>query len=335
MNSLNVATFTRASALTQSGSSWTPGIIRSFPPLNVLRKVSLSSRIRSVLIFASLNDVGEDEAAHDFGFTAILAASRALIRLHLCRAAAPFGFMTNWLHHFFWEVGLAHPRSIAGFFSLPDLLRLHFIREHKKPLKDTPIDKHICERAYQHEAIRRVADLRRNLHYLVPAMVDLTGLSAGLTGTAQLVVGPEHTAAFVGSGRIAVLATPVMINVIEFGRAQRSRTPSTGRPSKSRHPPRRKPCRCDAGRVTGERNRHGFARGRSYNHVPRRGRDDRQWHPPAGGRQRCALRRTHPAQGPRSEMTLPSRPCFGTLKWHLCRDSRPALRPRLNVNLTA
>src|ERR1700741_2111207 len=37
----------------------------------------------------------------------------------------------------------------------------------------------------------------------------------GLTGTAEIVVGPEHPAAFVGSGRIAVLATPVMINVIE------------------------------------------------------------------------------------------------------------------------
>ena len=37
----------------------------------------------------------------------------------------------------------------------------------------------------------------------------------GLTGTAELVVGPEHTAPFVGSGRIAVLATPVMINLIE------------------------------------------------------------------------------------------------------------------------
>ena len=37
----------------------------------------------------------------------------------------------------------------------------------------------------------------------------------GLTGTAEIVVGPEHTASFVGSGRIAVLATPVMINVIE------------------------------------------------------------------------------------------------------------------------
>ncbi len=46
-------------------------------------------------------------------------------------------------------------------------------------------------------------------------MVDLTRITPGLTGSAQLVVGAEHTAPFVGSGRIAVLATPVMINVIE------------------------------------------------------------------------------------------------------------------------
>jgi predicted thioesterase len=37
----------------------------------------------------------------------------------------------------------------------------------------------------------------------------------GCNGTAEIVVGPEHTAPFVGSGRIAVLATPVMINLIE------------------------------------------------------------------------------------------------------------------------
>lgn len=43
----------------------------------------------------------------------------------------------------------------------------------------------------------------------------LDRIAAGLRGTADLVVGPEHTAPFVGSGRIAVLATPVMINVIE------------------------------------------------------------------------------------------------------------------------
>ena len=44
---------------------------------------------------------------------------------------------------------------------------------------------------------------------------DLSPIHRGLTGTASLVVGPEHTAPRVGSGRIAVLATPVMINVIE------------------------------------------------------------------------------------------------------------------------
>jgi len=45
--------------------------------------------------------------------------------------------------------------------------------------------------------------------------LDLTAIHPGLTGTASLVVAPEHTAPRIGSGRIAVLATPVMINVIE------------------------------------------------------------------------------------------------------------------------
>ncbi len=43
----------------------------------------------------------------------------------------------------------------------------------------------------------------------------LSRIGPGLTGGAEILVGPEHTAPFVGSGRIAVLATPVMINVIE------------------------------------------------------------------------------------------------------------------------
>ena len=43
----------------------------------------------------------------------------------------------------------------------------------------------------------------------------LAQIKPGLVGTTEIVVGPEHTAPFVGSGRIAVLATPVMINVIE------------------------------------------------------------------------------------------------------------------------
>jgi predicted thioesterase len=45
--------------------------------------------------------------------------------------------------------------------------------------------------------------------------LDLTAVRPGLTGTAELTVAPEHTAPRVGSGQIAVLATPVMINLIE------------------------------------------------------------------------------------------------------------------------
>ncbi len=48
-----------------------------------------------------------------------------------------------------------------------------------------------------------------------PGMPDLSKLKVGQLGSADLTVGPEHTAPRVGSGRVAVLATPVMINVIE------------------------------------------------------------------------------------------------------------------------
>ena len=47
-------------------------------------------------------------------------------------------------------------------------------------------------------------------------MTDTTSaIKASTTGTAELVVGEEHTAPRVGSGKIRVLATPVMINLIE------------------------------------------------------------------------------------------------------------------------
>ncbi|MCW5680924.1 MAG: thioesterase family protein [Xanthobacteraceae bacterium] len=47
-------------------------------------------------------------------------------------------------------------------------------------------------------------------------MTDTTAnIKAGMTGAAELVVGEEHTAPRVGSGKIRVLATPVMINLIE------------------------------------------------------------------------------------------------------------------------
>src|ERR1041385_468722 len=46
-------------------------------------------------------------------------------------------------------------------------------------------------------------------------MLDLSQLKPGLIGTDELRVRVEHTAPSIGSGVVRVLATPVMINVIE------------------------------------------------------------------------------------------------------------------------
>lgn len=43
----------------------------------------------------------------------------------------------------------------------------------------------------------------------------MDALKPGLRGRAELMVGEEHTAPRVGSGRVHVLATPVMINLFE------------------------------------------------------------------------------------------------------------------------
>jgi predicted thioesterase len=40
-------------------------------------------------------------------------------------------------------------------------------------------------------------------------------IAVGMSGTAELVVREEHTAPRIGSGKVHVLATPVMINLIE------------------------------------------------------------------------------------------------------------------------
>jgi fluoroacetyl-CoA thioesterase len=45
--------------------------------------------------------------------------------------------------------------------------------------------------------------------------MDDSGLRVGLRGSAELLVDVKHTAPRIGSGLVPVLATPVMINVIE------------------------------------------------------------------------------------------------------------------------
>ena len=45
-------------------------------------------------------------------------------------------------------------------------------------------------------------------------------LQSGLTGSAEIVVGTRDTAPHVGSGKIGVLATPIMVNLMEAAALQ-------------------------------------------------------------------------------------------------------------------
>jgi predicted thioesterase len=52
-------------------------------------------------------------------------------------------------------------------------------------------------------------------------MVELSEqLKPGLTGDAEIVVGTRDTAPHVGSGKIGVLATPIMVNLMEAAALQ-------------------------------------------------------------------------------------------------------------------
>ena len=88
---------------------------------------------------------GEEQLRHYV--TEIAKTSRSPVWLH-----------GEWTAHYFWDVGLAHPRLVAGFFAADDLERLQLHPRAQDPLNDTPINNSIVERAYQHEAIRRVAE---------------------------------------------------------------------------------------------------------------------------------------------------------------------------------
>ena len=48
----------------------------------------------------------------------------------------------------------------------------------------------------------------------------MSTLQPGLKGKVEIVVGEEHTAPHVGSGRVRVLATPIMVNLMEAAALQ-------------------------------------------------------------------------------------------------------------------
>ena len=70
----------------------------------------------------------------------------------------PFGFLANGYDIYFVEVGVSAKRLVNGFFTREDLENLLFIRQNGKKLGDIPINPVIVDRAYQHEAIRRVSE---------------------------------------------------------------------------------------------------------------------------------------------------------------------------------
>jgi len=70
----------------------------------------------------------------------------------------PFVFLANGQEIYFWDVGQANTRLVAGFFSPADLDNLLFLRQHQQPLHTAPINTAIVDRSYQHEAIRRVGE---------------------------------------------------------------------------------------------------------------------------------------------------------------------------------
>ena len=50
--------------------------------------------------------------------------------------------------------------------------------------------------------------------------MDYSQIKPGMQGSVEITVGEEHTAPRVGSGRVHVLATPVMINLFEAAALQ-------------------------------------------------------------------------------------------------------------------
>ena len=95
--------------------------------------------------------------------------------------------MANGRNTWFWDVGLAHPRLVAGFFSPADLERLLFIRRNRQPLAATPINTSIVDRAYQHEAIRRVCEaFEHGLRRALLVMATGTGKTRTIMGLIDL-----------------------------------------------------------------------------------------------------------------------------------------------------
>ncbi len=76
----------------------------------------------------------------------------------------PFIFYTNGYDIFFWDDTRYPPRKIYGFYARDDLDRLRFQNKERQTLSSSLIDRNICDRPYQIEAIRRVLEAFTQVH---------------------------------------------------------------------------------------------------------------------------------------------------------------------------
>ncbi|MBA3947570.1 MAG: DEAD/DEAH box helicase family protein [Herpetosiphonaceae bacterium] len=70
----------------------------------------------------------------------------------------PFAFLTNGHEIYFLDPRTGARRLVQGFFSPADLANMRRIEQEKLPLASLPINPSITDRAYQHEAVRRVCE---------------------------------------------------------------------------------------------------------------------------------------------------------------------------------
>ena len=70
----------------------------------------------------------------------------------------PFGFLANGYDIYFADVGISAKREVFGFFTREDLENLLYLRQNAQSLSSVEINNVIVDRAYQHEAIRRVGE---------------------------------------------------------------------------------------------------------------------------------------------------------------------------------
>jgi type I restriction enzyme R subunit len=93
----------------------------------------------------------------------------------------PIIFCTNGYEHWIWDDTRAPPRAIQGFLKRDELALMMQRRTTQKLLGEQPIDNAIVERAYQHRAVRRVAESFERDRQRKALLVMATG--AGKTRT--------------------------------------------------------------------------------------------------------------------------------------------------------